>query len=312
MRYPDDQRPGAVNHSPHGPAPVSLSVVIPMFREARRIGDTLADVIATLAEKQIAAEIITVDDGSTDDTARVAERVAAEHLPAGSRIVHRPLRHDRNRGKGAAVRTGLSVARAPWVLMMDADNSARLAEIEKLADRAQHTGAGLIVGSRATPDAIVHAAPSRKASGLIFRAALGLLGMGFVRDTQCGFKLYRRDAARLCAEKGTEDGFAFDLEHIGLCRRAGLGVEEVGIRWEHRDGGTVNVLTDGPMMLARAIRIRRRLRSIQPLPTAEHPGAPGLVELKPIGAAAHADTARGAADTASPEPAASAAGGVSR
>lgn len=280
MRKPDDQHTEVDN--PLGLPPVSLSVVIPMFREARRIGDTLADVIATLTEKQISAEIITVDDGSTDDTARVAERVAAEHIKNPARITHRPLRHEHNRGKGAAVRTGLSAARAPWVLMMDADNSARLAELEKLAARAEQTGSALIVGSRAAPDADVDAAPSRKASGLIFRAALCLLGMGFVHDSQCGFKLYRRDAARLCADKATENGFAFDLEHIGLCRRAGLGVEEVGIRWQHRDGGTVNVLTDGPRMLARAVRIRRRLRKIQPLPTAACPEARPLVELKPM------------------------------
>ena len=280
MRHPDDQRTAA--HNTPGPAPVSLAVVIPMFREARRIGDTLADVIATLAEKQISAEIITVDDGSPDDSARIADRVAAEHIEDPARIIHRPLRHEHNRGKGAAVRTGLSAARAPWVLMMDADNSARLEELEKLAARAEQTGSALIVGSRAAPDAIVDAAPSRKISGLIFRAALGLLGMGFVRDTQCGFKLYRRDAARLCAEKGTEDGFAFDLEHIGLCRRAGLGVEEVGIRWQHRDGGTVNVFTDGPRMLVQAARIRHRLRAVRPLPAAEQPEARGLIELKPI------------------------------
>lgn len=261
-----------------------------MFRESERIGATLRDVLGTMRAWDVSFEVIPVDDGSTDDTL-AAVRAIVDELDAHSEV--RPVAYRPNRGKGAAVREGLRAARGSWVLMMDADNSARVRELTKLASAAAASGAALVIASRATPDAIVEADPRRKAAGLVFRTVLGLMGLGFVRDSQCGFKLYRRDAARLCAERGGEDGFAFDLEHIGLCRRAGLGVEEVGVRWEHREGGSVRIVRDGIRMLAQAWRIRRRLRT-QILPA----GSPGprdeglasvLLELKPLLAPAPAE-----------------------
>jgi dolichyl-phosphate beta-glucosyltransferase len=254
-----------------------------MFREAGRIGATLRDVLATMRAWDVPFEVIPVDDGSTDDTLAVV-RAIVDELDARGEV--RPVAYQPNRGKGSAVREGLRAARGSWVLMMDADNSARVREITKLASAASGSGLALVIASRATPDAIVEADPRRKAAGLVFRTMLGLMGLGFVRDSQCGFKLYRRDAARLCADRGEEDGFAFDLEHIGLCRRAGLGVEEVGIRWEHRDGGSVRVVRDGLRMLAQAWRIRRRLRTRirpEPSPAPRDEGLAGvLLELKPL------------------------------
>lgn len=259
-----------------------LSVVIPMFQESKRIEQTLRDVIETLHARRLAAEILAVDDGSTDGTAETVTRLGGALLGEGDRVELRVIGHGVNRGKGAAVRTGLSASRGSWVLMMDADNSARLAELTKLAASAERTGSGLIVGSRAAPDAEVKADPKRRVTGLVFRSALGLLGLGFVRDTQCGFKLYRRDAADLCESEGVEDGFAFDLEHLGLCRRAGLGVEEVGIKWVHHGGGSIHILFDGLKMLAQAWRIRGRLGSVSCGLDSDSARAEGLVELKPI------------------------------
>lgn len=243
-----------------------LTIVVPMFEERARVEPTIRDVVATLDRWGLQAEIITVDDGSTDGTASLVERVARTLVREGSGAARgiRLLVHERNRGKGAAVRTGLESARAPWVLMMDADNATGLGQLPKLLDTARTTGAGLVAGSRAAPDADVRTEPLRRAGGAAFRAALGALGIGYVRDTQCGFKLYRRDAAALCAQLGREDGFAFDLEHLGLCKLAGLGIAEVGVRWDHREGGTIRIVRDGLGMLAQAWRIRRRLGSLGP------------------------------------------------
>lgn len=267
-----------------GPAAPVLSVVIPMYQEAERIDETVRDVIATLDAWVLPAEVIAVDDGSSDGTGKLVERIAGECAEAGSasawavRVITLP----RNAGKGAAVRRGLTESTGSWVLMMDADNSARLGEVTKLARAAHRDGAGLVVGSRNTRDAQVVANPRRKLTGLVFRAALAVLGLGYVKDTQCGFKLYRRDAADLCARHAAEDGFAFDIEHIGLCTRAGLGVAEVGIAWEHRDGGTIRVVRDGLKMLGQAVRIRARLRNAPTSVEADRPAATALVELKPI------------------------------
>lgn len=236
----------------------TLSVVIPMYQEARRIADTLDDTVRTAREREGTTEILLVDDGCTDNTIEVVS-------PWVERDEVRLVRHERNQGKGAGVLTGLRESTGDWVLVMDADNSARLGEVVKLSDRANAVNAAMVIGSRAAKGADVEARATRAVSGLVFRLALKAIGMSLALDTQCGFKLYRRDAADMLVLNAQEQGFAFDIEHIAMTRRAGFTVEEVGIRWEHRDGGTISVWRDGPRMLADAWRIRKRLRGWKPV-----------------------------------------------
>lgn len=234
-----------------------------MYREAKRIGATLDDIAETLSGWAISAEIIAVDDGSPDDTRAVARAKGAELFAdePDTEFVCLPL--EKNRGKGGAVRAGLDAAAGGWVLMMDADNSARLAELPKLMRTTTDPTVGLVVGSRALKTSDVEAKLTRKLSGIAFQTAVRLMGMRFVADSQCGFKLYRRDVADACVAHGTEDRFAFDLEHLGICQRLGTDIREVGIAWEHRDEGTVNVVSDGIKMLARCWKIRGRLRGLE-------------------------------------------------
>lgn len=271
----------------------TVSVVIPMFNEADRVGATLRDAVATLDAWPAPSEIVAVDDGSADGCGELVRTIAAELAEAGSATATRVRVETlpRNRGKGAAVRRGLKASRGAWVLMMDADNSARVAELPKLAAAASRSRAALAVGSRNVRTSEVEADPRRKLSGMIFRAVLGTLGVAFVRDTQCGFKLYRRDAADLCARLGTEDGFAFDIEHIGLCERTRLGVVEVGVRWVHKDGGSISVVRDGLRMIAQAKRIRGRLAQIDPAEgrRTSGDGAASVLELKPASPRADAE-----------------------
>ncbi len=240
------------SHSPR--AGVELSVVIPCFREGARVGATLADVEAFLECFARSAEVIVVDDGSDDNTAEVVRASAGAAASAPVSLV----RHQENRGKGAAVRTGLAAARGRWRLMMDADNSTRILEVEGLLAVARSTGAGLIAGSRRAADARVTARATRRATGAIFRAALWALGLDLLSDTQCGFKLYREDVARAVCDLGREDRFAFDLEHLLIAKSMPGGVAEVGVVWEHREGGTVRPMRDGLAMLRSAVRLRAR------------------------------------------------------
>ena len=232
-------------------------MVIPSYREAARIGATLEEVVSWLSARRGASEVIVVDDGSDDATADVI-RPWVERGGSGAFAGVRLERHAVNRGKGAAVRTGLAATSAPWRLMMDADSSTRIGEVEKLLAAAERSGAALIAGSRRAPGAEVTALASRQATGLLFRASLTALGLGMLRDTQCGFKLYRADLADLVTRFGREDRFAFDIEHILLARRAGLVIEEVGVRWEHRAGSTVRPVRDGLRMLRSAAAMRAR------------------------------------------------------
>jgi dolichyl-phosphate beta-glucosyltransferase len=253
-----------------------------MFCEAKRIVPTLEDIAATLRGWDLDAEVILVDDGSTDETRAVAGAAGERLFGADLSVSFVCLPRFPNCGKGAAVRAGLEASRGAWVLMMDADNSARLDQLPKLATATMGGHAGLVVGSRSVPDSEIEARLVRRLAGFGFRSAVRLMGMGFVTDSQCGFKLYRRDAARLCADYSAEDGFAFDLEHLGLCNKAGIGISEVGIVWTHSPNGTVNVVSDGLRMLRSCWKIRNRLRPLSICDTNSAAPDGSVVELKPL------------------------------
>lgn len=234
-----------------------LSVIIPMYNESGRVRETFADVARTLSEASWRAEVVLVDDGSTDSTPAIAKTLIESVTPFDL-VTYRMVEHGRNRGKGAAVRTGLAASTGRWRLMMDADNAARLVEVNKLFAAAGETGAGLIAGSRSVVGSDVDAQPFRKLTGGVYKLALAGMGLAMLHDTQCGFKLYRGDLADEIARHAAEDGFAFDIEHLLLARRAGVGLSEVGIRWQHRAGGQINPVIDGIKMLGQAARIRVR------------------------------------------------------
>ncbi|MEO1715693.1 MAG: glycosyltransferase [Planctomycetota bacterium] len=246
-----------------------LSVVIPMYRESARIVPTVQDVIATLRDRRTPSEVVLVDDGSTDDTVETVQPFLTD---AGDGSIERVtlVRFEKNRGKGAAVRAGLAEARGDWRLMMDADNAARVAEVDKLLAHA-NGNVGLVAGSRSADGAIVEAQGFRKLTGLIFKVALLALGLRLAKDTQCGFKLYRADVAEAIAKHGIEDRFAFDLEHLLLTQRLGTRVKEVGIRWQHIDGSQVSPIVDGIKMLYQAACIRFRSYGILELPARPEP-----------------------------------------
>lgn len=237
-----------------------VSVVVPMYREADRIDATLRDLIEQLSLADHSSEIVLVDDGSPDSTVDRVSPLLTE-TPDGPLLRVRLLRHKHNRGKGAAVRTGLAGSLGRWRLMMDADNAATVRELTMLRD-AIAPGIGLVAGSRVAPGSRVDAVAGRKLAGSVFKLALRAMGLDLLADTQCGFKLYRADVAEQVASLAREDGYAFDLEHLLIVRATGLRTEEVGIAWTHQEGGQVNPVLDGLKMLRRAAAIRARRNEI--------------------------------------------------
>lgn len=231
-----------------------------MYREARRIGDTLRDALPILTVAGFTSEVVLVDDGSPDETRdRVAPFLADS--PSGQLRSVRLVSHDRNRGKGAAVRTGLAESSGDWCLIMDADNAATIRECKAFRS-AIRPGVALIAGSRVAEGSRVHAVAGRMLTGTVFKLALRALGLSLLRDTQCGFKLYRRDLAEQVVAIGREDGYAFDLEHLLIANATGLQTLEIGITWTHREGGQINPVLDGLRMLRRAVAIRARRAEI--------------------------------------------------
>ncbi len=239
---------------PDNPGPEGgLSIVIPAYNEAGRIGDSLKIICAWLRDGGRQAEILVVDDGSQDGTARLAaEILAAQGAP------HRVLTGRPNRGKGFSVREGAAAARRPWTLITDADLSTPIAEVESLLAAARGGPHDLVMGSRALAGSRVGVRQSwlRMNLGRSFNLVVRLItGLPF-HDTQCGFKLWRTDAVRPLLAGLTVDGFAWDVELLMSARRAGLSLAEVPVEWNNAEGSKVGLLRDPARMLWDLLRLR--------------------------------------------------------
>jgi dolichyl-phosphate beta-glucosyltransferase len=248
--FRDDALLVSERRAPDEPA---LSIVIPAYDEAGRLAPTLWEAAAYFCEP---IEIVVVDDGSRDGTAERAAKILVE-TPHAYAVV----RHSRNHGKGCATRLGALHARGRRLLCVDADGATPIAEWEKLRTRLD-AGADIVIGSRAMPASRIPIAqpwyrrPLGRAYNLFVRA---LLFRG-IRDTQCGFKAFRSEAARQLFSRQRIDGFSFDPEVIFLALCAGMRVEEVGIVWNDRPHSKVSVPRDSLEMLRDLLRIRRYAR----------------------------------------------------
>jgi dolichyl-phosphate beta-glucosyltransferase len=230
-----------------------FSVVIPCFNEAARIGDTVRLTLNYLSAENPDAELIVVNDGSTDATSAIV----CEAL-AGAKIGTRLLENFPNRGKGAAVRAGLLAATRPMGLFFDADLSTPLSEIPKVIEPIARGDADVAFGSRALDRKLigVHQPWRREQAGRVFNLIVRLAtGMPFW-DTQCGFKAFRLDVCRPILERARIQGFAFDVELLFLAYRAGLRLREVPVRWNHAEGSKVQVIHDSLRMLREVIALR--------------------------------------------------------
>jgi len=232
-----------------------LSIVIPAHDEGDRIASTLASIGEYVRARRLDAEILVVDDGSSDDTGRVAAGALQ-----GRR--GRVLTIAENRGKGHAVRQGVLRAEGRWVLLTDADLSAPIEEHVHLAAAARDRDLDVVIGSRAVPGARIEVrqARTRETMGKIFNRLIRLVTRLPFHDTQCGFKLMDRERVRPLFERMVVDGFAFDVELLFLCVRFGLRVEEVPVVWRDSARTSLSLLGDPPRMLADLVRLRWRFR----------------------------------------------------
>ena len=238
--------------------PLDLSIVIPAYNEARRLPEALGRILAYLRERKAVAEVVVVDDGSSDPTATIVEEWRA-HFP---RL--RLIRNDRNRGKGFSVRRGMIEARGRVVLFTDADLSAPIEEADKLLaalESGEQSGTGgcdVAIGSRGLDRSLieVHQAVLRELAGRIFNGIVrAVTGLPFA-DTQCGFKAFLREPSRIVFEQQRIERFGFDPEILFLAKRHGLRIVEIPVRWAHDPQTKLNVLRDSMRMFIEVLSIR--------------------------------------------------------
>lgn len=234
---------------PSSGSTLDWSIIIPCHNEENRLGTTLSTITAFVTEKNLNAEIIIVDDGSTDGTVPLVER----EFP-NCRIVRNPS----NRGKGYSVRAGIQASRGKWILFSDADLSTPIEEMIEF-EKDLREGADIVIGSRAMQSSVilVHQRWGREMSGRIFNFLVRIIsGLPF-RDTQCGFKAYRREAALRIASLQRIDRWAFDVEHLYLGQLMGMKIVELPVHWINSPASRVRFLRDSSRMFIDILRVRR-------------------------------------------------------
>ena len=233
------------------PGPFTLSIIIPSYNEELRLPSTLERIEAYVRRAHGTAEVIVVDDGSTDRTAEVAVSYMAK-IPT-----LRLVKNGVNRGKGFSVRHGMLEALGKFVLFTDADLSSPISEADKLM-LALESGYDVAIGSRALDRSLieVHESPFREFAGIVFNKIVRIiLRLPFV-DTQCGFKAFRKESCRILFEQQRIERFGFDPELLYLARHHGLRAIEIPVRWAHSAATKVNMLRDSVQMFLDVFVIR--------------------------------------------------------
>lgn len=233
------------------PTPLDVSIVIPAYNEIQRLPGTLAAVYSYLAQRRYRAEVIVVDDGSRDGTAEFVRAVACRY----PRL--RLVENGQNRGKGYSVKHGVLESQGRWILFSDADLSTPIEEADRLLEMLEQ-GWDVVLGSRVLDPRLLERPQPwlrrlvGKAFHQVVRAALGLP----FRDTQCGFKAFRREAAGAVFSRQRIEGFGFDVEILWLAQQRGLRCLELPVRWLNDTRTRVSLLRHGPRMLWEVLEIR--------------------------------------------------------
>lgn len=230
-----------------------ISIVVPAFNEERRLPDSVKKIERYMHERGGAWELVLVDDGSRDGTAAWMRSAAA------GRPEIRVVSYWPNGGKGYAIRRGVLEATGDAVLVSDADLSTPIEELDRLLPRLD--GAAVVIGSRALGESRIGVAQAwyRQWMGKTFnRLMAAITGLPF-RDTQCGFKLFRGDAAKAIFAQAAVDRFAYDVEALLLANQLGYAIEEVPVRWDNSDDSRVRIVRDSSRMLFDILRMRLRV-----------------------------------------------------
>jgi dolichyl-phosphate beta-glucosyltransferase len=244
-------------------AEIELTVVVPTYNEESRIPGTLAEMLRFIAAKPYRCEILICDDGSLDGTVELARSMLGEGP-------HRVLTNPVNRGKGSAVRRGMLEGRGRFLLFSDADLSTPIEETDRFLDLLRN-GHDVVIGSRALAGARLEVRQEfyREWMGKVFNRIARLLTFHGISDSQCGFKAFRREAARDLFSRQRIDGFSFDAEILFLAQRRSYRIKELAVTWRHSPATRVSLCADPFKMFLDLVRIAWIHRHESPAETHE-------------------------------------------
>lgn len=228
---------------------LKLSLVIPAYNEETRILSPLQEAQKYLDESNLTYEIIVVDDGSSDNTCKVI----TDNFPNV-----RLIRQDNNKGKGAAVRRGMLEAKGEICLFSDADFSTPIYELQKVLKTIPEK-AEIFVGSRALDYSMIkeHQPWHREFMGKTYNKFVQAIVLKGIKDTQCGFKAFTKEAAVNVFSSSKIDGFGFDIEALYLARKMGYTLAEVPVEWYNDERSTVSPIKDSLRMFFELFKIKR-------------------------------------------------------
>ncbi len=241
------------------PMKPNISIVIPAFDEQGRLANSIRTILEFVEKTGSNSELIIVDDGSGDRTAKIAEDACADFNNVKSKVI----RYEKNRGKGFAVKTGLLAAQGDIGLFSDADLSTPIEEMDKLLEPIENGDLDLTFGSRALDRTLIgkHQPWRREQGGRLMNLIIQTMsGLPF-HDTQCGFKAFRMDKFRPLLELMTIDRFGFDVEFLFVAKHNGLRLKEIPVRWDNVEGSKVSVVRDTRRMITELMQIRRNARN---------------------------------------------------
>jgi len=226
-----------------------LTIVIPAWNEEQRLPGTLEQITAYLDQQSYTAEVLVVENGSTDRTTEIAEAFAARF--AYIRVLHSP------QGKGAAVKMGMLAGRGAYLYVCDTDLAVPIEEIAKFLP-PQISEYDVAIASREAPGARRYNEPFyRHLMGRVYNIIAQLIVVPGIKDTQCGFKCFNRQAARAIFSVQVMSGWGFDVEVLFVARRWGHRIVEVPVNWYYGKGSRISPVKDSLRMLGELWRVRR-------------------------------------------------------
>ena len=228
-----------------------ISLIIPVYNEEKRIKLTLGKCISYFKNKKIDYEIIIVDDGSTDKTRLIIK----DSLSKNKNI--KLTKQRKNKGKGYSVKEGMLLANGDYLLFSDADLSTPIEEIEKFI-KVMKKGYDIVIASRNMKDSIIPIKQPffRKLLGQVFPFIVNLLILPGYKDTQCGFKLFKKEVAIKIFSKQKINDFGFDVEILFIAKKYGYKIKEIPVIWSNSLGSKVNPLLDSIRMFLDILKIR--------------------------------------------------------